>query len=57
MYFYTLYPRAGHEARGYQWMIPAIDKIFIDKKNEIHYHTWREHLKMSEIAKFGYELL
>jgi hypothetical protein len=21
-----------------------------DKKNEIHYHSWKEHLKMSKIA-------
>jgi hypothetical protein len=28
-----------------------------DNKNEIHYHSWKEHLKMSEIAKFGCELL
>jgi hypothetical protein len=25
----------------------------LDKKNEIHYHSWKEHLKMSKIAKFG----
>jgi hypothetical protein len=29
----------------------------LDKKNEIHYHSWKEHLKMSKIAKFGCELL
>jgi hypothetical protein len=29
----------------------------LDKKNEIHYHGWKEHLKMSKIAKFGCELL
>jgi hypothetical protein len=29
----------------------------IDKKNESHYHSWKEHLKMSKIAKFGCELL
>jgi hypothetical protein len=28
-----------------------------DKKNKIHYHSWKEHLKMSKIAKFGCELL
>jgi hypothetical protein len=28
-----------------------------DKKNENHYHSWKEHLKMSEIAKFGCEFL
>ena len=22
----------------------------LDKKNEIHYHSWKEHLKMSKIA-------
>ena len=25
----------------------------LDKKNETHYHSWKEHLKMSKIAKFG----
>ena len=25
----------------------------LNKKNEIHYHSWKEHLKMSKIAKFG----
>jgi hypothetical protein len=29
----------------------------LDKKNEIHYHSLKEHLKMSKIAKFGCELL
>jgi hypothetical protein len=29
----------------------------LDRKNEIHYHSWKEHLKMSKIAKFGCELL
>ena len=30
----------------------------MDKKNEIHYHSWNEeHLKMSKIAKSGCELL
>jgi hypothetical protein len=30
----------------------------LDKKNEIHYHRWKEHLKMSiKIAKFGCEML
>jgi hypothetical protein len=29
----------------------------LDKKNEIHYHSWKEHLKMSEIALFVCELL
>jgi hypothetical protein len=29
----------------------------LDKKNEIHYHSWKEHLKMSKIAKFGCEML
>jgi hypothetical protein len=29
----------------------------LDKKNEIHYHSWKEHLKMSKIAKFGREML
>jgi hypothetical protein len=25
----------------------------LDKKNEIHYHMWKDHLKMSKIAKIG----
>ena len=25
----------------------------LGKKNEIHYHSWKEHLKMSKIAKIG----
>jgi hypothetical protein len=29
----------------------------LDKKNEIHYCSWKEHLKMSKIARFGCELL
>jgi hypothetical protein len=29
----------------------------LDKKNEIHYHSWKEHLKMSKIAKFGCKML
>jgi bisphosphoglycerate-dependent phosphoglycerate mutase len=29
----------------------------LDKKNENHYHSWKEHLKMSKIAKFGCEML
>ena len=29
----------------------------LDRKNENHYHSWKEHLKMSTIAKFGCELL
>ena len=29
----------------------------LDKKNEIHYHSWKERLKMSKIAKFDCELL
>ena len=28
-----------------------------DKKNEIHYHSWKEHLKMRKNTKFGCELL
>jgi hypothetical protein len=28
-----------------QWMIPTTD--------EIHYHSWKERLKMSTIARFG----
>ena len=28
----------------------------LDKKNEIDYHSWNEHLKMSKNAKFGCEL-
>ena len=26
----------------------------LGKKNEIHYHTWKEYLQNSKIAKFGY---
>ena len=29
----------------------------LSKFNEIHYHSWKEHLKMSKIAKFCCELL
>ena len=29
----------------------------LDKKNEIHYHSWKEHFNISKIAKFGCELL
>jgi hypothetical protein len=29
----------------------------LDKKNEIHYHSWKERLKMSKIAKFCCKLL
>ena len=29
----------------------------LDKKNKTHYHSWKEHVKMSKIAKFGCELL
>ena len=29
----------------------------LDKKNENHYHSWKEHLKMSKMAKFGCEML
>jgi hypothetical protein len=29
----------------------------LDKKNEIHYHSWKERLKMSKFAEFGCELL
>jgi hypothetical protein len=29
----------------------------VDMKNEIHYHSWKEHLTMSKSAKFGCELL
>ena len=28
-----------------------------DKKNECHYHSWKQHLKISKNAKFGCELL
>jgi hypothetical protein len=31
--------------------------VDLDKKNEIHYHSWKEHLKMSKNANFGCELL
>jgi hypothetical protein len=27
------------------------------QKERNHYHSWKEHLKMSKIAKFGSELL
>jgi hypothetical protein len=27
------------------------------KENETHYHSWKEHLKMNKIAKFGCQLL
>jgi hypothetical protein len=29
----------------------------LDKKSGIHYHSWKEHLKMSKIAKFDCEML
>jgi hypothetical protein len=29
----------------------------LDKNNESHYHSWKEHLKMNKIAKYGCELL
>ena len=28
-------------------------KVDLGKKNEIHYHCWNGHLKMSKIAMFG----
>ena len=27
----------------------------LGKKNKIHHHSWKEHVKMSKIAKFGRE--
>ena len=36
---------------SYRW------NFILDKKNKICYHSWKEHLKMSKIAKFGCELL
>jgi uncharacterized protein YdaU (DUF1376 family) len=35
----------------------SLDEFFDLDKNEIHHHSWKEHLKMSKIAKFGCELL
>ena len=29
----------------------------IGKKNEIHHYSYKEHLKISKIAKFGGEML
>ena len=29
----------------------------LGKNDENHYHSWKERLKMSKIAKFGCELL
>ena len=29
----------------------------LGKKNEIHHYSWKEHLKISKIAKFGREML
>ena len=31
--------------------------VDLDKENEIHYPSCKEHLKMSKIAKFGCEML
>jgi hypothetical protein len=44
---------------NYQWMDDSSYRrnFDLDKKNEIHYHSWNRHLKMSKIAKFGCELL
>jgi hypothetical protein len=47
-----------------QWKlarIPMDDSSYgrnfdLDKKDEIHYHSWNEHFKMSKIAKFGCEI-
>jgi hypothetical protein len=42
----------------YQMDYPGYRQNFdLDKKNEVHYHSWKEHLKMSKIATFGCELL
>jgi hypothetical protein len=38
-----------HRTVATQWMIPE------EERN--HYHSWKEHLKMSKIAMFGCELL
>jgi uncharacterized membrane protein YqiK len=55
---------AGRDSGIKVWMpVCAMDdssyrrNFDLDKKNEIHYHSWKEHLKMSKIAKFGCELL
>ena len=29
----------------------------LGKKNEIHHYGWKEHCKISKIAKFGREML
>jgi hypothetical protein len=29
----------------------------LGKKNKIHHHSWKEHVKISKIAKFGREIL
>jgi hypothetical protein len=42
----------------FEWMIPATDEILIwTRRTNNHYHCWKEHLQMSNIAKFGCELL
>jgi hypothetical protein len=40
--------------------IPAIEyrlNFDLGKKNKIHHHNWKEHVKISKIAKFGREML
>jgi hypothetical protein len=34
-------------------------RVYFDlgKRNKIHHHSWKEHVKISEIAKFGCEML
>jgi hypothetical protein len=29
----------------------------LGKKYKIHHHSWKEHVKISKIAKFGWEML
>jgi hypothetical protein len=40
--------------------IPAIahkQNFDLNKTNEIHCHSWKEHVEISKITKFGCELL
>ena len=34
-----------------------IQNFDLGKKNEIHHYSYKEHLKISEIAKFGREIV
>ena len=43
-------------------MLPIEDSRYrlnfdLGKKNEIHHYSYKEHLKISKIAKFGREML